>query len=105
MRYRQPSQLQEDRAVEASLTRQNEFYDNVHFPPEWHAESKRLREEREAIEDSFTPWTEDVYRLADLWRWLRWRKKAPKDPAYFMTHAEEYAEEYAASRLWKGEEV
>lgn len=58
MRYRQPSQLQEDRAVEASLARENDFWDRVHFPEE-HAkregngrslEAEPRREAREEAE-------------------------------------------------------
>lgn len=43
MRYRQPSQLQEDRDVEASLQRENDFYRKYFFP-----ETDDERNEREA---------------------------------------------------------
>ncbi len=51
----------------------------------------------------FEPWYTDIYALTDLWYWMVWRKVQPKDPAYFFTHGEEFAEEYGRMKMWKGE--
>lgn len=101
MRYRQPSQLQEDRAVEASLVRENEYWNNVHFPPEWHAESKRLREEREAIGDTFQPWFEQPVRIARLLRWLVLMEETPESIPDFIESAETWAQQYEDMTVWE----
>jgi hypothetical protein len=82
-----------------------EMSDNVH-----HLSGRNKFERCREIEQTFTPWYEDVYRMADLWRWLRWRAETssfelPKDFAYFLTHGQDWTEEYVASRMWKGESV
>jgi hypothetical protein len=48
------------------------------------------------------PWQLDVYVLARLWRWLCFRELRPADPAYFFTHADEYAEHYRDMLMWTG---
>jgi hypothetical protein len=58
---------------------------------------------RSDLEKAFAPeWNVDVYVLADLWHWLCWQKRQPSDVGYFLTHATDWAEDYARLLKFKG---
>ena len=63
----------------------------------------RLVHSAEDIERTFTPWTEDRYRLARLWDWLVVNKETPGSVREFLESPIVWLDAYLAMCEFEGE--